>query len=132
MPAKMQTSVKCQIDSCSSEPVAKGLCAKHYMRSKRTGNPNVTRKPGRQRQNEVIWQYVKGQFSEYGWSPRTIDRYVRAYALLQVGGFDSDFNIGIIKAATRSSGSFNVSKFERLVLEALEEALCKIAEREAA
>jgi hypothetical protein len=36
----------CTIDGCTGRAVAKGLCAKHYMRARRTGDPANTRKPG--------------------------------------------------------------------------------------
>lgn len=39
----------CTIEGCDRKPVAKGLCAKHYMRARRTGDPNHTRKPGHKR-----------------------------------------------------------------------------------
>jgi DNA-binding response OmpR family regulator len=37
----------CTIEGCDRKPVAKGLCAKHYMRVRRNGDPNQTRTPGR-------------------------------------------------------------------------------------
>jgi hypothetical protein len=37
----------CTIDGCSGRAKAKGLCMKHYMRARRTGDPAKTRKPGR-------------------------------------------------------------------------------------
>ena len=39
----------CTIEGCDRKPVAKGLCAMHYMRARRTGDPNQTRKSGRKR-----------------------------------------------------------------------------------
>jgi hypothetical protein len=36
----------CEISGCPNPTVAQGLCAKHYMRQRRTGDPTVTRKPG--------------------------------------------------------------------------------------
>src|SRR6516164_5784108 len=39
----------CTIDGCDRKPVAKGLCALHYMRPRRTGDPNQIRKSGRRR-----------------------------------------------------------------------------------
>jgi len=37
----------CNIKGCDSNSVAKGLCAKHYMRKLRTGDPNTApRKSG--------------------------------------------------------------------------------------
>jgi DNA-binding response OmpR family regulator len=39
----------CTIEGCDRKPVARGLCAKHYMRARRTGDPTQTHKPGRKR-----------------------------------------------------------------------------------
>ena len=39
----------CTIEGCDRKPVAKGLCALHYMRARRTGDPNQIRKSGRRR-----------------------------------------------------------------------------------
>src|SRR5215471_8786251 len=36
----------CEISGCPNAAVARGLCAKHYMRRRRTGDPTVTRNPG--------------------------------------------------------------------------------------
>jgi hypothetical protein len=45
----------CKISGCRTPAIAQGLCAKHYMRQRRTGDPNVKLKPGpkpkRPRQN---------------------------------------------------------------------------------
>src|SRR6516225_3162329 len=39
----------CTIAGCRTQPIAKGLCAKHYMRQRRTGDPNQIGKAGRPR-----------------------------------------------------------------------------------
>jgi hypothetical protein len=31
----------CKVEGCSNAAVAKGLCAKHYMRARRTGDPAI-------------------------------------------------------------------------------------------
>jgi hypothetical protein len=36
----------CNISGCRTPAIAQGLCAKHYMRQRRTGDPTVKRKPG--------------------------------------------------------------------------------------
>jgi len=36
----------CKISGCRTPAIAQGLCAKHYMRQRRTGDPTVKRKPG--------------------------------------------------------------------------------------
>jgi two-component system, OmpR family, phosphate regulon response regulator PhoB len=45
----------CTINGCDRKPVAKGLCAMHYMRARRTGDPNHTRKPGHKRDPLPMW-----------------------------------------------------------------------------
>jgi transposase-like protein len=39
---------KCTIKGCANEAVARGLCAKHYMRQRRRGDPEAAFPPGRQ------------------------------------------------------------------------------------
>jgi hypothetical protein len=39
--------MRCKIDGCHNDAVAAGMCAMHYMRQRRTGDPTVTLKPGR-------------------------------------------------------------------------------------
>jgi predicted RNase H-like nuclease (RuvC/YqgF family) len=36
----------CKVQGCPNVGIAKGLCAKHYMRARRTGDPSVRLKPG--------------------------------------------------------------------------------------
>src|SRR5215813_8456138 len=36
----------CKISGCRTPAIAQGLCAKHYMRQRRTGDPTAKRKPG--------------------------------------------------------------------------------------
>jgi len=38
--------VKCEIPDCQGKAQGKGLCGKHYMRLRRTGDANVVRQPG--------------------------------------------------------------------------------------
>ena len=38
----------CKIEGCSGKAVARGLCAMHYMRVRRTGDPALTGKPNLQ------------------------------------------------------------------------------------
>jgi hypothetical protein len=94
----------CSIQNCGEKPVAKGFCAKHYMRARRTGDAAKTRKPGR----------TPGPYSALvcdELSPRTQARYIRAMRILHEIGADP---IVAIKDATRPNGSVNVSKFANL------------------
>jgi hypothetical protein len=68
----------CVIDDCGGKPVAKGLCAKHYARLRRGGDPQRLRKPGRKTPQDTALN--RKFFPE--WSPRTQARYTLAMRLL--------------------------------------------------
>jgi hypothetical protein len=44
---ELERRLGCKIEGCKGKVFVKGLCAKHYTRMRRTGNPNKTRKRGR-------------------------------------------------------------------------------------
>jgi hypothetical protein len=96
----------CKIKGCEGKAIAKGLCAKHYMRARRTGDPKQVGKPGRP-PDPIIGMW-RDQMCEFGWSPRTMARYVEAMALLR--DMDMETKRAAVKAATRPNGSMNVSK----------------------
>ena len=74
------------------------------MRQRRTGNPNLTRKPGRRRGP------LRDLFSD--WSARTLARFSRAMNAL--GGVGGEETCALaLKAATRLNGSVNVEELER-------------------
>ena len=93
----------CIIDGCDRKPVAKGLCAKHYMRVRRAGDPNQVRKPGRKRDPALAL------LSE-GRSRRSAARFLQAVRWLQETGADDEAVERAIIAATRPNGTVNVSK----------------------
>jgi hypothetical protein len=95
----------CSIKGCEDKPIARGLCAKHYMRLRRTGTTDDGRKPGRP-PDEVL-ALIRTMVSDY--SPRTIARYARAMRLLDV--LDDKSKEEIVRDCTRPNGSFNTSKF---------------------
>jgi hypothetical protein len=95
----------CTIEGCDGKAVSKGLCAKHNMRLRRTGDPNMTRKPGVAASDWSKW--ISSTFSES--SPRTRARYKLAMALL--ADQPKDVQQEAIRAATRANGSVNVSRF---------------------
>ena len=70
----------CVIEGCECKPVAKGLCTKHYMRQRRTGDPSSVGKVGRKRSWQRLQMEKIGLYSE--WSPRTFTRYVQAMEML--------------------------------------------------
>jgi hypothetical protein len=98
----VKVSRMCTIEGCETETVAKGLCWKHYMRWRRTGDPAKARKPGRKR-DPVLMAY-RGILGD--WSPRTLGRYALAMRLLP----DEEARLAVIQRATRSNGSLNVSR----------------------
>jgi hypothetical protein len=96
----------CKIKGCYGKKVARGLCAKHYMRWMRTGSTE-TRKPG-PRPKRSLRNDIREAMREEKWSARTMARFLKAFELLSVCGQDVSKNA--ILAASRRSGSLNVSK----------------------
>jgi hypothetical protein len=94
------------IDGCDREPLAKGLCAKHYVRQRRAGDPSRVGKAGRKTPADL--DYWRTTFPD--WSPRAQARFVRAMRMLEDAGGGTEEKQRAIKAATRSNGSVNVSK----------------------
>jgi hypothetical protein len=94
----------CTIEGCDGDAVSQGLCAKHYMRLRRTGDPNVTLKPGAKAGDGS--KRTSSLFPE--WSPRTRARFQQAMSLLQ--GQPLKIKRETVQRAIRSNGSVNVSK----------------------
>jgi len=92
----------CKIKGCKNKVVAKRLCAKHYMRKRRTGDPHETRKPGRKQDEQQ--KRIQDMFRE--WSPRTQARFCAAMRLLN--GIDQAEAKKVIERATRRNGSMSV------------------------
>jgi hypothetical protein len=92
----------CTIEGCDSKVIARGLCAKHYARRRRTGDVNRARKRG---PKPSPWlDYLRTQFPSY--SPRTLARFAEAMALLLP--CSEEMKLRAIKMATRPNGSVNV------------------------
>jgi hypothetical protein len=96
----------CTIEGCDGRPVGKGLCAKHYMRLRRGGDPNVVRKAGRK--PNPLNKFVADYMRSVGWSSRTLARYLRALHMLE--GQPEAVRAETLQRATRSNGSVSVSK----------------------
>jgi hypothetical protein len=107
-------SSACTVDGCNHGAVAKGLCAKHYARARRTGDPNKTRRAGRPRSG---WLEYGRHYFGTDWSPRTIARLARAERLMKAatGSFEEwiEESKAIKKRAKRPNGQYNVSQIER-------------------
>jgi S-adenosylmethionine decarboxylase len=94
----------CNIVGCGRASIAKDLCAKHYMRLRRTGDANRVRKPGPKKRAESV-----KRSSFHDWSPSTQARFDQALRMLVSAGGKEEVERAI-KMATRPDGSVNVSK----------------------
>src|SRR3954452_23181247 len=92
----------CTIEGCGNKPVAKGLCAKHYMRLRRTGDPLRTRRSGPKPSALVAAQRELLRDC----SDRAFARYRLALELLP----SKEDRKRAIAAASRPNGSLNISK----------------------
>jgi hypothetical protein len=103
----------CKVTDCKNKPVAKGLCAKHYMRMRRTGDANTVRKRGPASDRPA------------GISARTWGRFKRAGLLFEAMGYPYEDFARAMDWVKRRNGSFNVSKLlqeaERLKRDILED-----------
>jgi hypothetical protein len=104
--AKNTLTSACEVEGCNHGVVAKGLCAKHYMRARRTGDSSKTRRAGRPR-DEMLSHWRK-LFPE--WSPRTLARWVRARKLLRAFASDEQVDAIIKRASRPNSKTLNVSE----------------------
>jgi hypothetical protein len=96
----------CVIEDCPADPVAKGLCAKHYMRLRRQGDPNKTAKRGPKQADDP----TRGKFP--GWSARRYADFRQAWKLLQYN--DVEGTQRIFAEASRPNGDINITKLRRL------------------
>ena len=94
----------CKIKDCDGKSVAHGLCQKHYMRLRRTGDPE---RVGRRGPKLPEWeQGYRALFPEV--SPRTLARLLQAFKLLRT--LDPETHKWAVEVASRPNGSLNVSK----------------------
>jgi hypothetical protein len=94
----------CSIAGCEHKTLAHGLCAMHYARVRRFGDPETTVKAGRK--TSPVYAYWRSVHP--GWSERTLGTFVRAVRLL------GDRAPEAIAAATRPNGTVNVSRMLRI------------------
>jgi hypothetical protein len=105
-PVAGNKSALCPIEGCQGRVLAKGLCAKHYMRARRTGDPNKTGKRGRKPDPDFPFPWM---------SRRTRARFKEAAHLLWlVEGFGYKID-DAIQHATRPDGTLKVNRLLSLV-----------------
>ena len=97
----------CKIPDCQSKAVAQGLCAKHYMRMRRTGDLSKTGKAGRPKGQNVYLAMAAIMLPETC-SQRTKARY--AAAICNLDTCSAEARVEVVKNCTRANGSLNVSK----------------------
>ena len=107
----------CNINGCDAAPIAHGLCARHYMRMRRTGDPEKVRRAGRPRDEAaLLWRQALPDES-----PRTMARILHSRKIFMYWGVSALVQEDMIKDCTRPSGTVNWSKLERLAI-AVDEA----------
>ena len=103
----------CSIEDCQATPVAGGLCAKHYMRLRRTGDAMKTGQSGRPSRGGLDAKlHIKLRRMFPDWSKQTQYRYIRAYRTLTACEGEAAAKAAV-SASTRPNGGVNVSAFER-------------------
>jgi hypothetical protein len=108
---KSDKALMCTIKGCNDKAIAKGLCARHYMRLRRTGNANSARKRGRPQVPPRIEVEVMRQGSNL--SKRSLARYNRALKFIDLLE-DPETRTALLKAAARPSGFMSFSKLLEL------------------
>jgi hypothetical protein len=102
-----QTKTICTIEGCGARATAKGLCAKHYMRTRRHGDPNQTKPRGAPRN---AWKASVREMMSHEMSERSFNRYFGALKKMTRTGFTKEAAQETIAEATRPNGSLNYSK----------------------
>jgi hypothetical protein len=90
---------------CQAKAVAKGLCAKHYMRLRRHGDPAKVNARGR-RDGDAAARKMMSELSD-----RSYARFQRGLGLLRLFELDA---APVIAKCTRPNGAVNCAMFERL------------------
>jgi hypothetical protein len=71
----------CEIKGCQGKARARGLCAKHYMRLLRQGDPEKLGRPGRPPKHDPYTE-MANLVGAGEWSRRTMARYAEASRIL--------------------------------------------------
>jgi hypothetical protein len=98
----------CSFPGCDREPIAQELCAKHYMRQRRTGDPAKTGKAGRPA-NPLLAHLTKT------FSRRTASR-IRTGTLWfrEAGASEKTIQQALQECTIEPHGGLNATKFLRL------------------
>jgi len=104
----------CQITGCQGKVVARGLCAKHYARARRTGDPHRAGKPGRPREQNMYMDMAR-DLSGGTWSPRTVARY--ATAMENLDQCSAEARVKAFESCHRPNGTINVSQLLKRSIE---------------
>src|SRR3981081_1384645 len=103
--------IPCSTPNCGAEPMAKGLCGKHYMRLRRHGDPGKALKRGPKSSKGSFRGVIRSLLSDH--STRSLERRIRAKTLneklMHFLGADSYYTTAI-KLASRPNGSVNFSQ----------------------
>jgi hypothetical protein len=97
----------CSIEGCELPAKGKGMCAKHYMRQRRHGSTDTTKRSGPK--TSSIRRDVRLMLKDF--SDRTFGRYWKAIGIIRELGGDLE---KAINECSRKNGSMNMSKLERL------------------
>lgn len=119
----------CKIEGCGSPVTAKGLCARHYMRTRRHGDAAVLKKRGP--------AHDAGRAATYAMmkpiSPRSFARFWGALRKLERAGATEAAKKQLIAEATSKNGIFSISTFAALtgmvIAEAADRAKSKPTKR---
>lgn len=96
--------MKCQL--CDRAVKAKGLCAAHYMRLRRTGDPETVGRAGRPQGGKLArWNTVLPP----SWSRRKQYRFISAADMIEECGAEL---LLALDASARADGTINVAAFE--------------------
>jgi hypothetical protein len=108
----------CSVPGCNQPPVAKGYCARHYMRVRRQGDPDKVGKPGRP-------SIMPGVEIEHGVSRRSFTRVVKAMKIFHELGVPEDWINQTRQNQTRQTqrNSFNHSRALRIAERLLDEVV---------
>ena len=119
-----QKTNSCAIEGCEAPASARGLCPRHYVRTRRHGDPTVVKPPGAPR--NVLKAMARQAIGiPDKMSERTFNRFWRAMGILKWLGANAGeaAEQRIWDAARRPNGRFNVSKLHDLAVEALRSAV---------